>query len=398
MRVALVRHRPDDTDTDRDSVPALLARPLEDLADDLAALGHEVLVVEARRPLARGGQKGGPSLEALDRMAQARTTPGPSRPGAIVCSTRRGLAAALDPASVDVALAVGRRAAETLDRVSSDLRVPWLWCPEATDLRSEPGCVGPWLPRHADGFVVGSLPEVELLARAGVDGGRCEVVPWQLSMPAHGSPALGEVTECATSVLTTAGAGGAGVADLIRAVAVLPEMKLCVAVDAATAAGGHTVERWARLAAGLRAGDRIRFVRITTGEGLRVMVRSSDLVVSVPHGRPETSLLATAMWAGTPLVASDVAGVRELVESGTTGLVLPPGQPRRLARALRVVGRDTPARSTWSWSAHRRAVERFDRHGTAVTMSRALAASVASRTDEPGWGPTSDRLDDFAAG
>ena len=396
MRVALVRHRPDDTD--RDSVPALLARPLEELAEDLAALGHDVLVVEARRPVGRRGQAGGPSLEALDRMVQKCTAPGSSRPGAIVCSTRRGLLAALDPTVVDVALAVGRRAAETLDRLSSDLLVPWLWSPEPADLRSEPGCVGPWLPRHANRFVVGSLPEVELLARAGVGGDRCEVVPWQLSMPARGSRALGEVPECATSVLTTAGAGSAGVADLIRAVAVLPELRLCVAVDAATAAVGHTVDRWARLAGGLRAGDRIRFVRIVSGEGLRVLVRSADLLVSVPHGRPETSLLATAMWAGTPLVASDVAGVRELVETGTTGLVLPPGQPRRLARALRVVGRDTPARSTWSWSAHRRAVERFDREGTAVMMSLALAAAVASRTSEAGWARSSDRLDDVAAG
>ena len=396
MRVALVRHRPDDTD--RDSVPALLARPLEELAEDLAALGHEVLVVEARRHLARSGQKGGPSLEALDRMTQARSSVGPARAGATVCSTRRGLLCALDPTVVDVALAVGRRAAETLDRMSSDLLVPWLWSPEPSDLRSEPGCVGPWLPRHADRIVVGSLPEVELLGRAGVDGERCEVVPWQLAMPARGSRSLGDVPECATSVLTTAGAGSAGVADLIRAVAVLPEMRLCVAVDAATAAVGGTVDRWVRLAAGLRAGDRIRFVRIGSAEGLRVLVRSCDLLVSVPHGRPETSLLATAMWAGTPIVASDVSGVRELVETGTTGLVLPPGQPRRLARALRVVGRDAPARSTWSWSGHRRAVERFDREGTAVTMSLALAGAVSSRTGDTDWARASDRLGDAAAG
>ncbi len=396
MRVALVRHRPDERE--RDSVPALLARPLEELAEDLAALGHEVLVVEVRRPLGREGRKGGPSLETLDRLAQSGTAPGPARPGTVGCSTRRGLLAALDPTVVDVALAVGRRAAETLDRVSSDLHVPWLWSPEPSDLRSEPGCVGPWLPRHADRFVLGALPEVELLARAGVDEDRCDLVPWQLAMPARGSRPLGDVPEAATSVLTTAGAGSAGVADLIRAVAVLPELRLCVAVDAATAEGGRAVDRWARLAAGLRAGDRIRFVRLVSGEGLRVLVRSADLLVSVPHGRPETSLLATAMWAGTPLVVSDVAGVRELVETGTTGLVLPPGQPRRLARALRVVGRDAPARSTWSWSAHRRAVERFDREGTAVLLSLALAGAVSSQTGGPRWAGTPDRMDDVAAG
>jgi glycosyltransferase involved in cell wall biosynthesis len=127
-------------------------------------------------------------------------------------------------------------------------------------------------------------------------------------------------------------------------------------------------------------------------------VRSTDLVVSLPHGRPESSLIAASMWAGTPVVASDVPGVRELVESGATGLLLPAGQPRRLARALRVVGRDTPARSTWAWSAHRRATERFDRHGAAVLLAVALGAARDDARSAALASVDQDRLDDAAVG
>jgi hypothetical protein len=382
----------------RDTVAALLRRPLEELGADLAALGHDVVVVEARRPAGRRPAQGAPSLEMLDRINRGAAVGVGPTVAVVRCARRKHLLEVLDPSRTDVALAVGRGAGELLERLAPDLQVPWVWSAGADDLRSAPGTVGPWIPRHAARVVVGSLAEADLLARAGADPRSCDVVPWELATPGQGSKVMGDVEAVAGSLLATSGAGGAGVSDVIRAVAVLPELRLSVAVDDAHAADTHLVDRWARLATGLRAGDRIRFVRVTSGEGLRVLVRSTDLVVSLPQGRPESSLISAAMWAGTPVVASDVPGVRELVESGTTGLLLPAGQPRRLARALRVVGRDTPARSTWAWSAHRRATERFDRHGTAVLLAVALGTARDDALSEDLDSVRQDRLDDVAVG
>lgn len=395
MRVALVVEQ-EGTPTRRDTVAALLRRPVEELGADLVALGHDVVVVHARMPVGRGVGRGAPSMEMLDRIAQGAAAPDLPTLTVVSCGRRGRLLEVLDPTRTDVALAVGRGAAELLERLASDLRVPWLWSAGADDLRSMPGRVGPWIPRHAARAMVGSLPEVDLLARAGVPRARCEVVPWDLAMPGQGTKVMGDVPELAGTVLTTSGAGSAGVCDVIRALAVLPELRLTVAVDEAHAADAHLIDRWTRLATGLQTGDRIRFVRVGSGEALRVLVRSTDLVVSLPHGRPEQSLIAAAMWAGTPVVASDVPGVRELIESGTTGLLLPAGQPRRLARALRVVGRDAPARSTWTWSAHRRATERFDRHGTAVLLAVAMRGALVEAAEVASGG--SELLDDVAVG
>ncbi|OLR92440.1 glycosyltransferase [Actinokineospora bangkokensis] len=59
-------------------------------------------------------------------------------------------------------------------------------------------------------------------------------------------------------------------------------------------------------------------------------------VVVVPSRWPEPQGLVAveALAAGTPVVASRIGGLQELVEDGVTGLLVPPGDPDALAAAL----------------------------------------------------------------
>ena len=67
-----------------------------------------------------------------------------------------------------------------------------------------------------------------------------------------------------------------------------------------------------------------------------------------------------AMAAGLPVVATDVGGVRELVADGETGLLVPAGDPARLAEALRSLLADPALRRRLGAAGHARARERFD--------------------------------------
>lgn len=66
-----------------------------------------------------------------------------------------------------------------------------------------------------------------------------------------------------------------------------------------------------------------------------------------------------AMLAGTPVVATDVCGIPEAIDSGEHGLLVPPDDPLRLAEALRDVLTDEALRTRLVASASRRAHAEF---------------------------------------
>jgi len=68
-------------------------------------------------------------------------------------------------------------------------------------------------------------------------------------------------------------------------------------------------------------------------------------------------VLLEAMAAGLPVVASDIAGYREVVRSGLEGLLVPPGDPPRLAEAIARVLSDPALAARLSEAGRARAQE-----------------------------------------
>jgi glycosyltransferase involved in cell wall biosynthesis len=81
--------------------------------------------------------------------------------------------------------------------------------------------------------------------------------------------------------------------------------------------------------------DRVVFAGLR--HDAREIIGAADAVVipSRVEGLPLVALEALA--AGTPIVATDVRGLRELLTDGETALLVPPGSAQPLAAALRRV-------------------------------------------------------------
>ena len=90
--------------------------------------------------------------------------------------------------------------------------------------------------------------------------------------------------------------------------------------------------------------DRVRFLGKVAREHVPALMRSADVVVSVPWYEPFGIVPLEAMACGVPVVASAVGGHLDTVVPGVTGLLVPPREPYALGRALRRLLGRRPAR------------------------------------------------------
>ena len=71
------------------------------------------------------------------------------------------------------------------------------------------------------------------------------------------------------------------------------------------------------------------------------------------------------MAVGLPVVATDVAGIPELIRHGENGLLIPPEDPAALAAAVRALLADRGLREQLSNAGRETVAERFDAAATA---------------------------------
>ena len=64
-------------------------------------------------------------------------------------------------------------------------------------------------------------------------------------------------------------------------------------------------------------------------------LREADVLCAPSLGGESFGMVLTeAFAAGTPVIASDIAGYRDVVRDGVDGVLVPPGDPLALANAL----------------------------------------------------------------
>ncbi len=102
-------------------------------------------------------------------------------------------------------------------------------------------------------------------------------------------------------------------------------------------------------------------------------------VLCAPSLRGESfgMVLTEAFAAGTPVVASDIAGYRDVVRDGVDGVLVPPANPQALAEALRDLYEE-PARRIEMARAAARDVERFAWPRVAEQVIEAYEDAIAT--------------------
>lgn len=103
------------------------------------------------------------------------------------------------------------------------------------------------------------------------------------------------------------------------------------------------------------------------------LMNACDIVVHASvEPEPWGLVVAEAMAAGRPVIASAAGGPVEMITSGENGLLVEPGQPEDLAAAIESLLRDPQRRQAMGEAARQRAVELFDAARAAAVLSTEL--------------------------
>jgi glycosyltransferase involved in cell wall biosynthesis len=136
-------------------------------------------------------------------------------------------------------------------------------------------------------------------------------------------------------------------------------------------------ERVLRRARGLvEAG---RMVIRDVGDDIPRYLNAFDIFLATAEPRSEgiSTTILEAMSTGTPVVSTDVGGIREAVAHGTTGYVVPPGDSSALVSRVEHLLADSVERAAMSRAARERAVREFDVEDCADVHARAFSAALA---------------------
>jgi glycosyltransferase involved in cell wall biosynthesis len=144
---------------------------------------------------------------------------------------------------------------------------------------------------------------------------------------------------------------------MFRALARLPGVH-CLVVGSALFGESEYEATLHALAATLGIADRVTF--LGQRSDVAQLMRAVDVVVHPSvSAEPFALTILEAMHAGTPVVATDTGGPREVLADGEAGILVPPGDSDVLATAIRSFFADSDRRAALADAAGRRAKREY---------------------------------------
>lgn len=167
--------------------------------------------------------------------------------------------------------------------------------------------------------------------------------------------ALGVPEDCVVVVAVSRLVRHKGYPELAVAMRDVPDAELWVVGERLESDRGGDMDALLR-AAGL--GDRLRLLGYRTD--VAAILAAADIFVLPSHFEGLPMSVIEAMLTGLPVVATDIRGPREQVVPGATGLLVPAGQSRPLAEALRRLTGNPTLRAAMGAAGRMRALDMYD--------------------------------------
>jgi len=101
------------------------------------------------------------------------------------------------------------------------------------------------------------------------------------------------------------------------------------------AAGCPEIARLSRMAVEEGVADRVHFAGRKNRNMLKYYFSAADIFITTPWYEPFGITPLESMACGTPVIGSDVGGIRYSVKDGVTGYLVPPRDPEALAHRVR---------------------------------------------------------------
>ena len=230
--------------------------------------------------------------------------------------------------------------------------------------------------RRAAHVLCPSLYLRDLVIDWGVSVDRVEVVPNPApSVPELRSRAeLREELDLSGHVLGFAGrlTSAKALEVALRALAETPSVSLAIAGD------GSEREELERLSGALGLDGRVVFLGARSRHGVLELFRAVDAALLSSRWENFPHSVVEALAVGTPVIATAVGGVPEVVRDGENGLLVPSGDARALAAAIRRFFADESLRQRLAGAA-RASVASLTRESALSRIEQILVQAAAGR-------------------
>jgi glycosyltransferase involved in cell wall biosynthesis len=173
-----------------------------------------------------------------------------------------------------------------------------------------------------------------------------------------------------------------GVSTAIRALARVPGAELIIAggPDKAELETDEEVHRLHVIAKEAGVADRVTFLGRVAHKNVPRLLRSADLVLSLPSHKSFGMVPIEAMACGVPVMASDVGGNSDSVIDGVTGIHVPARRPIEVARRIRALLGDPTHLNALGIAAADRARSRFSWPRVAAETTKVYQKVIERRT------------------